>query len=97
MCVVSYIGDYATREIPKIYPWVIPTVIPTTVPPVVIEGPSKEEFDALKKEVEALKKLLKAAKKYDKETGQPGCQTDEKFDLLKKIAEKVGVDLKDVI
>ena len=60
-------------------------------------GPvSREEFDALKKEMEELKKLLKAAKEYDEKTGQPDCHMDEKVELIKKIAELVGVDLKGI-
>lgn len=59
-------------------------------------GPSREEFDRLKKEVEELKLLLKAAQKFDEATGQPHCEQDEKIAFIKKIAEFVGVDLKDV-
>ena len=59
-------------------------------------APTREEFDKLKKEVEELKELLKAAKKFDENTGQPHCENDEKVELIKRIANLVGVDMKGV-
>lgn len=41
-------------------------------------GPTQTEFNKLKREVEEMKELLKRAVKYDKETGQPHCEQDEK-------------------
>jgi hypothetical protein len=64
---------------------------------VTADGPTKEEFDALKKEVEDMKALLKKAKKYDEENNQPDCEMDEKVALLKKLAEAVGIDLEDAL
>jgi hypothetical protein len=58
---------------------------------------SRQEFEDLRKEVKVLKDLLKAAKAYDKKHGEPNCEIDEKMKILKKIAEKVGVDLNDVL
>ena len=58
---------------------------------------SREEFEALKKEVEMLKELLIAAKEYDKKTNQPSCHKEEKVEIIRKVAELVGVDLKDVL
>lgn len=57
---------------------------------------SQEEFDKLKKEVQELKELIKAAQKFDAATNQPDCELDAKIDLIKKIAELVGVNLDDV-
>lgn len=57
---------------------------------------TREEFDALKKEVEEMKALLIRAAKYDEENNEPHCEMDEKVELLKKIAEAVGVNLEDV-
>ncbi len=57
---------------------------------------SREEFDRLKKEVAELKKALIKAKLYDAETGQPDCEMEDKVELLKKIAEAVGVDLSEI-
>lgn len=95
MCTVSMIGDYYGKDFPQKYPWYPlnpnPAVLPTTV-----TVPSRAEFDALKKEVEELKELLKAAKKFDAATGQPDCEMDEKVKFIKKLAEFVGVDIKEV-
>lgn len=97
MCAVSMIGDDWARK------W-SPNIIPSTgapsptgpYPNAYTLGVSKEEFDKLKKEVESLKKLLIAAKIYDEETGQKNCEMDEKVELIKKIAELVGVDVSEV-
>lgn len=60
-------------------------------------GPTKAEFDELKKEVQELKKLLAAAKRFDAATGQKDCEEESKQVLLRKIAELVGVDLGSVL
>lgn len=103
MCVVSMIGDhYADKWRPK--PW-FPDPIgwpidepyrpnKTVVPTINV---SREEFDALRKEVEEMKELLKRAKKYDEDNGEPDCEIDEKMELLRRVAEAVGVDLSDVV
>lgn len=57
---------------------------------------SKKDFDALRKEVEELKKLLLAAKAYDEATGQKDCEIDEKVELIRQVAELVGVDVDEV-
>lgn len=88
MCAVSMVADDWTRRLPKTHPWVVPSW-PATIP----DAPSRAEFDKLRRDVEALRKLLIEAKRYDEATGQPDCETDEKMALLRKIAEKVGVDL----
>lgn len=95
MCVVSMIGDHYSQ---KTWPyWADPNF--TRHEPnqyVATIGPTKAEFDQLKKEVEEMKELLKKAVDYDRRTGQPDCQNDEKIVLLRKIAEIVGVDLNEV-
>ena len=83
MCVVSSIMDNWNQRYPLYYP--------------AITAVSREEFEALKYEVEELKNLLKVAKEFDEKTGQPDCELEEKFELLKRVAEAVGVDLRDVI
>lgn len=91
MCTVSMVTDYwRDNNLPK-YPglvgqgnWPTPQV-------------TREEFEALRKDVLELKELLKAAKKFDEATGQPNCEKEEKVELIKKIAEAVGVDLQDLI
>ncbi len=63
---------------------------------ITVTSPSQEEFDELKKEVELMKKMLEAAKIYDKDTGQPDCEMEEKIDFLKKVAKLVGVNLEEI-
>jgi hypothetical protein len=57
------------------------------------EAPTRAEFDALKREVEEMKTLLIRAKKYDEDNGEPDCEMSEKVEILKKVAELVGVEL----
>ena len=91
MCTVSYIGDDFNKRIGERFPnythW---------IQPVINHGPSREEFEALKREMQELKELLKAAKKYDDATGQRDCEMASKIELLTKLAELVGVDLSEV-
>lgn len=101
MCTVSMIGDDFHKRWPQnpVNPWreIDPTNYPNNTPiRALLPEISRIEFDALKKEVEALKKLLEAANKYDQETGQPDCHMDEKVNLIKRLAEITGVDMKDV-
>jgi hypothetical protein len=42
-------------------------------------------------------KTLVADKEYDAATGQPDCEMDDKVELLKRIAELVGVDVREVL
>jgi hypothetical protein len=90
------VGDYWKDQFPKTYPTVYPYVTgiqdPNTVKIAVLE----KEIVALKKDMEELKKLLVAAKVYDDATDQHECEMDEKVELIKKVAELVGVDLKEV-
>lgn len=95
MCTVSNVGDYWNKQWPDRHPWVDPYIQPGPIPLNI--GPTREEFEALKKEMEALKELLKAAKKFDEETNQPHCEHEDKVAIIKKMAEIVGVDLKDVL
>lgn len=91
MCVMSMIGDHYGDK------WVTPqqpNFWPVTTPP---HGPTKKDFDELKKEVLEMKELLKKAKIYDEENNQPECEIEEKMEKLRKVAELVGVDLDDVI
>ncbi len=97
MCVVSNIGDQYGRDFPDRWPGVYPAPKPPGEPvKIEINSITREEFDALKAEVEELRELLQAAKKFDAATGQPDCEMDAKVELIRKIAEAVGVDLGDV-
>jgi hypothetical protein len=95
MCVVSAVGDNWRDRLPETYPWINPNPQPGQT--IILSPPiSRQEFDKLKAEVEELKKLLKAAKEFDEKTGQPDCEMDDKVNLIKRVAELVGVDMKDV-
>ncbi len=95
MCVMSMIGDhYEEKWFPDKITITPEIVWPTYIPPT---GPTQQEFDDLKKEVLEMRKLLKKAKQYDEDTGQKDCEIEEKMELLRKVAEAVGVDLDDVI
>jgi len=58
---------------------------------------SRAEFEELKRQVLEMKELLKRAKEYDERNGEPECEIDEKMQILRKVAQLVGVDLDDVI
>lgn len=105
MCVVSNIGDYWKDRLPDQYPWINPHITPLTPTGpqtggshtfTIGPGVTQQQFDELKKEMEELKQLLKAAIKFDEKTNQPHCEQEEKIQLIRKVAELVGVDMKDV-
>lgn len=101
MCSVSMVADhYADKwrqqqiipQMPGItYPF-SPGAAGYPVPAV-----SRQEFDTLKHDVEEMKAILKRAKAYDEANNEPDCEIEEKMDLLRKVAQMVGVDLDDVI
>lgn len=97
MCVVSNVGDYYGRTIPDRWPNWFPQKNPVVpIVPIVPAGVPQHEFDALKQEVEKMKELLKKAKDIDEATEQPNCEKEDKVAMLKRLAELVGVDLKEV-
>lgn len=96
MCSYSMIANDWTKRIGEKYPPFQPYVDGTSTQ-YIYPQVTKEEFDALKKEMEAIKKLLKAAKIYDEEVGLGGCETESKIQLLRDLAEHLGVDLSDAI
>lgn len=97
MCTVSMVGDhYGDKFEPYRRQEFLPSVDPLAPGagwPPYNDGPTKEEFNELKKDVEEMMKLLKRAKKYDEDNGEPDCETEEKMDFLRKIAKMVDVDL----
>lgn len=112
MCVVSMVIDhYRDRfsEEPwwKTTPGTYPTPLPDLLPPnPVLPSPfftkplapiGRDEFDQLKRDIEEMKKLLIRAKEYDRKNNEPDCEMAEKAAFIKKIADFVGVDLKDVL
>lgn len=97
MCVVSNIGDVWGKKWTEHPPWPLqPHPVDIQIGQIFPQVP-RQEFDALKKEVELLGELLKAAKKYDRETGQPDCEQEDKMKLLRKVAEAVGINLDDYL
>jgi hypothetical protein len=91
------VGDDWSKRLPGTYPWIAPASVPTTpLPNNILQLVPRYEFDALKREVEQMKKELEAAKAQDVADGNPDCEMEEKVELLKKIAELVGVDLSTV-
>jgi len=94
MCVVSNIGDYFDRQ----YPWPMnpapwkqpypknpwPDTIP--VPSWPTPGPTKEQF-------EEFLELLRQAIRFDKVTGQPDCQTEDKLAKVKAWGKTFGIDI----
>lgn len=103
MCVVSMVGDHYKDKWgdqewwKRTYPS-IPPFNPNTpsIPQQLIPSVSRAEFEELKREVEEMKKLLIRAAEYDKRNNEPNCEMEDKVALLKKVAEMVGVDLKEV-
>jgi hypothetical protein len=41
--------------------------------------------------------LIEAAKDYDRKHNEPDCETEDKMELLRRVAKAVGIDLDDVI
>lgn len=60
------------------------------------QGPTKQEFEDLKREVLQMKELLKKAKAQDEAEGNKDCEMEEKLKILRAVAEAVGVSLDDV-
>lgn len=89
MCFVSMVGDFYSDK------WRDPYK-PYVANPIVWNGVSQADFDALKKEVLDMKELLKRALEYDKKNNEPNCEIEDKVVLLKKVAELVGVSLDDI-
>lgn len=93
MCTVSNVIDNWRRD----HDWgKYDPLFPKTYPSIPASVPSRKEFDDLKKELEALKKLIRAAKEFDRETGQPDCEMDDKVKFLRKMADYLGVSLEDI-
>jgi hypothetical protein len=109
MCAVSMIGDFygdkwkdspywpnfPSPSSPAVPP--LPVYPPSTSPLTIQPQVSKADFDELKREVMDMKELLKRAIKYDQDNNEPECQIEEKMELLRKMAEMVGVSIDDVI
>lgn len=92
MCAVSNIGDTWGRDFETRYPeWTKPYRDTVTFPPY-----EHSDIEKLRREVEELKKLLRAAAEFDRATGQPDCQMDDKVALIRAVAAALGVDMSGV-
>lgn len=104
MCVVSFIGDHYGRkytypvDVYPSQPWGPFPSEKETLPDIARrltnnQTVTREEFDKLKESVKEMKELLIKAIEYDKRTGQPECENEDKIKLLRSIAKLVGVEL----
>jgi hypothetical protein len=91
MCIVSNIGDYWKDSFIERYPGVTPWG-PTPLKDQV----SRFEFDRLAAEVRQLRELLMRAKAFDEHVGEPDCAMDDKVQLIRQIADQLGVDMSKV-
>lgn len=96
MCAVSNVGDHFSQQWPGAagggtgvsQAAVLGTLFP--------QGPTRAEFDDLRKTVLDMKEQLLKAKEEDIKNGEPDCEMEEKVKLLKAVAEAVGVSLDEV-
>lgn len=108
MCVVSMVGDHFGHEWRKItqpgdstLEWI--KGLPNTNPdpsywqPHLSAPISHEQFNRLKTQVESMKALLRLAVDYDKRTGQPGCEIEEKIARLRQVAEAFKINLDELL
>jgi hypothetical protein len=82
-----------TGEWSKLNPWGQQIGLGNNIPQLI----DREEFEKLRKEVLALKDLVEAAGKFDKATGQPDCEQEDKVALFRKLAKVFGIDIEGVL
>ena len=99
MCTVSMVVDGYREQFPDRWPYLIKRPAEQEWNPSNLDlgYASKAALEALRQEVLELKQLILAAQRFDEHTGQPDCQTEEKLDLLRALADQLGVDLSDVL
>lgn len=78
MCVVSMVMDYYQDKWERQYIYPTQPTFPTF--------PSKEE-------IKEFRELLERAREYDRKTGQPNCELEEKKDAIKKLADNLGIEI----
>lgn len=96
MCVVSAVGDYWRDDFTKKYPSVWPAIEQVNSPIDLSKFATKDDIERIRKELVELKELLKAAIRFDSATDQDHCENEDKIALIKKVADAVGIDLKDL-
>jgi len=89
MCAYSFVADHYNDKFKYVAPY-LPWPEPYRKPEGAPREITREEFERLREDVAEMKRLLERADEYDKRTGQPDCEMDEKLALLRKIAEFVG-------
>jgi hypothetical protein len=95
MCTYSMIADHYKDKWSPLSQYVYPQTTPLGTPwPAALPDP---EIAKIREELADMKKLLLKAIEYDKKNGSPHCEMKEKVDFLKKVAEFVGVDIKEII
>ena len=84
MCVVSMIMEHYTEkwDAPRRYGDPIDYSLPHFNPPAISP-----------KEVAEFKRLLERAREYDKKHNEPDCELEEKRQALKRVADKLGLDI----
>jgi hypothetical protein len=84
MCVVSMIYDHYDdrwrRHLDDLAKQ--PVYVPIQIQPAI----SQEE-------IAEFRRLLERAREYDKRTGQPDCEMEDKREKLRKLAEELGVKI----
>jgi len=73
---------YYEKWYPYTHPW---QVVPPPIQPI---QPAIPQTD-----IEEFRKLLERAREYDKRTGQPDCDLEEKRQRVKKLAQDLGVEI----
>lgn len=87
MCVVSMV----TRDFYRDY--IMPNAVPFPNATYYEKVVTRAEFEKLKEQFEQLAKDIAKAKQQDIDDGNPDCEKEESIELLKAIAEKLGVNL----
>lgn len=92
MCVVSMVTrDFYENN--KTAPWMDGSRWFTVRPGLVDPFIRRSEFEKLKVQFEELAKDIAQAKQQDINEGNPDCEKEESIELLKAIAEKLGINL----
>lgn len=86
MCVVSMVMDHFHD---KWKDYQLPPVTPLPWGSVNITYPSP----ITPEEINEFRKLLERAREYDKKNNEPDCELQEKKELVKQLAEKLGVKI----
>ena len=106
MCVVSMVIDHSRDKwqekdwinLPR-WPVTTPGVpMPSLPPQPSLLNPllTKQEFDEFKKDFEDFKKLVLRALKYDEMNNEPHCEMDFKAELVRRVAQELGVSIDDL-